>query len=520
MAARRAPPTPPWATAPSYRDAERPPPPSWSAAKLAARDDADEALMWRARHAGKCKLDDAVADMCTSAGSRSTHPEHLVEAARRHPRKVQYTEGTPTPRDGGVHHPLLRTPVLPAGSWSPPLPPPAPRPGAGPGAAAADPRVLHDLMPLLWTLRLLLIFPVTHDGRAVRFRWRSWTTLITAVAWLALCANSLAAIRFRLAPVLDPDKNFHVWDLVPKIAITVGMSVVFVLPLTCWATAPRAIAFIEQFQRLEVQVAKVSGPVRLQGLRWRSWALSVISLLVSAVMQAAALAVLPDVRIWMLPSLLHSGTLYFILWGFWVVICSAFASYCQQVTARIPADLQRLGPPQGLRAHREIWLGLAQLLSLLGDSLGRIQTMLIGVLFVIDVAVAFTVLHFVLRGIFDRRFYWSAPVLVFMQIAIISICNAAQVATDGVREDTVRQLLAMSLVYKDGATCHEIIRFLDDIHLENPHLSACRLSVLNRASTLSFFSLACTYLVVLSQFTVSSESSTTDFVTPEPFADY
>ncbi|KAK3915091.1 Gustatory and odorant receptor 21a [Frankliniella fusca] len=387
----------------------------------------------------------------------------------------------------GSRHPLLRTPMLPAGGWSPP------RPGAGP-------RVLHDLMPLLWTLRLLLIFPVTHDGRAVRFRWRSWTMLLTAVAWLAISANSLAAIHFRLAPVLDTDKNFHVWDLVPKIGITIAMSFVFTLPLTCWTKAPRAVAFIEQFQHLEVQVAELSGPVRLEGLRWRAWALSVISPLVSALMHAAALVTIPDVRLWMLPSLLHSGILYFIVSGFWVVICSAFASYSQQVAARIPTDLQ--------------------LLTLLGDSLGPIQTMLIGLLFVTDVGVAFTVLHFVMRGIFDKRFFYSAPLLVLVQIAIISICNSAQAATDGVRKDIVRQLLAMSLVYKDDATCHEIIRFLDDIQLENPHLSAWGMSVLNRASTLSFFSLACTYLVVLSQFTVSSESSTTDFVTSEPFVDF
>ncbi|KAK3926521.1 Gustatory and odorant receptor 21a [Frankliniella fusca] len=439
----------------------------------------------------------------------------------------------------GSRHPLLRTPMLPALGWSPPLPPAAPRPGAGPGAAAADPRVLHDLMPLLWTLRLLLIFPVTHDGRgrAVRFRWRSWTMLITAVAWLALCANTLAAIRFRLAPVLDTDKNFHLWDLVPRMATTVGMGIVFTLPLTCWTTAPRAVAFIEQFQRLEVQVARLSGPVRLEGLRARAWALSAVSPLVAVLLQAAALVAIPEVRLWMVPALMHAYSTYFILWGFWHVICSAFASYCQQVTARIPADLQRLGPPQGLRAHRKIWLGLAQLLSLLDDSLGRIQTMLVGVLFLLDVAISFTVLHFVLHGIFNKGLYWSAPVLAFMQIGVISICNSAQVATDGVnaydllptyltsldrpqvREDTVRLLLAMSLVYKDDATCNEIVRFLDDIRLENPHLSACRMSVLNRATILSFFSLACTYLVVLSQFSVSSESSTTDFDTPQPIAD-
>ncbi|KAE8741510.1 Gustatory receptor 7 [Frankliniella occidentalis] len=378
--------------------------------------------------------------------------------------------------------------------------------------ASALPTLFDDLLPLLWTLRFLLILPVTvsRDTRTVRFRWLSWTTLVTAVLWLFTSAISCAVLRFRLAPVLGTGKHFHVWDVVPQYATVFGMSYIFFLPVACWATAGRCVALVELWQRVEALATAVTGPLHLPGLRTRARVYSLGSLVLPVLIQSMAMYVLPQERLWMVPAMLHTNAFVVVSTSFWLCCCSALGAFGSLVAARMPADLQRLGP-QGLRAHRQIWLALAHLLTQLGVAWGRLQTLLLAVLFVSITSISFVITAYVLHGVWDKRLVWLGTVAFFVVIFIFSICNGAQIATDGVRLAAVRQLLALSVTHKDEPTCHEIICFLDDIRLERHHLTICKLGVLSRASLLSFFSLACTYVVVLSQFTLSSETSRTKF---------
>ncbi|XP_052133614.1 uncharacterized protein LOC127752375 isoform X2 [Frankliniella occidentalis] len=384
--------------------------------------------------------------------------------------------------------------------------------GGLPGTVRGAPTMFDDLLPLLWTLRFVLILPVTvsRDTRTVRFRWLSWTMLVTAVLWLFTSAINYAMVCHRLAPVLGTGKHFHVWEVLPKYATVVLLSYIVFLPVTCWATANRAVALVELWQRVEALATAVTGPLHLPGLRTRARIYSLGCLVLPVLMQLLALSVLPDDRVWMMPGLVHANAFVMVSTIFWIWCCSALGALGSQVAARMPADLQRLGP-QGLRAHRQIWLGLAQLLTQLGVSWGRLQTVILGLFFVAFTCISFIMTSLVLHGIWDKKMVWQGTAMSAVVIGIFGICNSAQIATNGVRLAAIRQLLALSLTHKDEPTRQEIISFLDNIRVERQCLTVCKLGVLSRASLLSFFSLACTYVVVLSQFTLSSEISTKKF---------
>ncbi|KAE8751410.1 Gustatory receptor 4 [Frankliniella occidentalis] len=362
-----------------------------------------------------------------------------------------------------------------------------------PRGASAAPTLFDDLLPLLWTLRFVLILPVTvsRDTRTVRFRWLSWTTLVTAVLWMLTSAITCAVVRVRLAPVLSTGKHFHVWDVVPQYSTAIGMSYIFFLPVACWATADRCVALVELWLRVEALATAVTGPLQLPGLRTRARVYSFGSLVLPVLMQSLAMFVLPHERLWMLPAMLHSIAFLMVGTSFWLCCCIALGAFGSLIAARMPADLQ--------------------LLNQLGVAWGRLQTLLLAILFLAITSISFVITAYVLHGIWDKRLVWLGTAVFFVVISIFNICNGAQIATDGVRLAAIRQLLALSVTHKDEPTCHEIICFLDDIRLERHHLTVCKLGGLSRASLLSFFSLACTYVVVLSQFTLSSETSRTKF---------
>ncbi|XP_034235164.1 uncharacterized protein LOC117641720 [Thrips palmi] len=173
-------------------------------------------------------------------------------------------------------------------------------------------------------------------------------------------------------------------------------------------------------------------------------------------------------------------------------------------------DLERLGV-RGLRAHRRVWLGLSKVLSLLSETWGRTHTLVLGLLFVSFASLSFLLLHIVLTRDMLSSIWWFIISYVLTVWSIYSICNSAQHATDSLRRPATKQLLTMSYSAKDDKTKIEILHFLRDIEIERPRVSMCRLTVLSRSSILSLFALANTYIVVLSQFTISVEMAETNF---------
>ncbi|XP_034253560.1 uncharacterized protein LOC117652610 isoform X2 [Thrips palmi] len=214
--------------------------------------------------------------------------------------------------------------------------------------------------------------------------------------------------------------------------------------------------------------------------------------------------------LWMQPALLH-GTCYLLLGTFfWNIGCRLLAIVAQNQAASMIDDFQRLGLA-GLRLHRRIWLGMVKVMYGLSVVWGRTQAVLLGTFFVVGVSCSFQLTHMVaVRSADDTTIWLSIAVLVAV-LAVASICSSAQILTDAIRVPTRMQLFRLSFLVKDEETTTEIKQFLEEIFLEHPKMSICRLGVLSKSSIVYIFALANTYIVVLSQFALSIETTTTNF---------
>ncbi|XP_034253569.1 uncharacterized protein LOC117652610 isoform X3 [Thrips palmi] len=182
--------------------------------------------------------------------------------------------------------------------------------------------------------------------------------------------------------------------------------------------------------------------------------------------------------LWMQPALLH-GTCYLLLGTFfWNIGCRLLAIVAQNQAASMIDDF---------------------------------QAVLLGTFFVVGVSCSFQLTHMVaVRSADDTTIWLSIAVLVAV-LAVASICSSAQILTDAIRVPTRMQLFRLSFLVKDEETTTEIKQFLEEIFLEHPKMSICRLGVLSKSSIVYIFALANTYIVVLSQFALSIETTTTNF---------
>ncbi|XP_034234316.1 uncharacterized protein LOC117641261 [Thrips palmi] len=151
------------------------------------------------------------------------------------------------------------------------------------------PSVVYEMMPLLWTLRFLLMLPVSINAQgSLRFKWVSLPTALTLAVWLLLAVLAYYQVRFHLDPVSDDRKHFHVWDLVLQYGAAISFSYVAFLPYTSWATAGRAVDLFGQWRRVEVQVATLREGAAVVRLRAWATALSVVCFAVPVVFGVGA----------------------------------------------------------------------------------------------------------------------------------------------------------------------------------------------------------------------------------------
>ncbi|XP_034234322.1 gustatory and odorant receptor 24-like [Thrips palmi] len=371
--------------------------------------------------------------------------------------------------------------------------------------------MVYEIMPMVWMLRLMLMLPLTvlPNGN-FRFRWLSVPVALSFATWLVLVVITYYTVRFRLDPVSVDGKHFHVWDLVPKYASSFSLCYIVFMPYTNWALTSRAIDMIEDLKRVQVMIAALHGATRLPRVRALAWAACAVSVGVPVLMQATAFSALPDQAVWMTPVLLHSAAYVTLGTSFWYIACRTVSILAHNVAADMVDDCQRLGVA-GLRQHRRIWLGLVKVVYGLSESWGRTQAVLLGAFFVTIVSISFLLTHMVFTNSLNKAGLWLFFTVVLVFLATISTCSAAQTMTDAVRVPAKMQLLLLSFLVRDEETTTEIVQFLEEMYLEHPKVSVCRLGVLSKASIVYIFALANTYIVVLSQFTLSIETSTTNF---------
>ncbi|XP_034234332.1 uncharacterized protein LOC117641270 [Thrips palmi] len=173
--------------------------------------------------------------------------------------------------------------------------------------------------------------------------------------------------------------------------------------------------------------------------------------------------------------------------------------------------VQRLGVA-GLRQHRRIWVALVKVVYKLSEAWGRTQAVLLGIFFVTAVSICFVLTHMVLSKSLDKSALWIGPALLLVILAFVSICHSAQVMIDAIRVPAKMQLLLLSFLVKDEETTTEIVQFLEEMYLERPRVSVCGLGDLSKASIVYAFGLANTYIVVLSQFSISAEALRANFI--------
>ncbi|KAJ1519172.1 hypothetical protein ONE63_011228 [Megalurothrips usitatus] len=293
-------------------------------------------------------------------------------------------------------------------------------------------------MPMIWMLRLFLMLPVSiTTSDTFRFRWRSSIMVATFGTWTLLVVVAYYAVRYRIDPLIDTTKHFHLWDTVPKYASAVNFCYIFFMPFTCWTTADRAVAFVEYWSIFEAEMrAALQARVSLARVTRRAWCWCAAGVGLPLLLVILSLFTLPGEVLWLSPVLLHSFVFMTLGNAFWLLCCSTFARVADYQAGRLRSDLRRLGM-RGLRAHRSIWQGMARTLDMMSASWGRTQMLLLAISFVNLTSIAFLFTHFIVDNVWESPVSWLATLMLLSAISIIAICNSAHVATSGVRNPTI-----------------------------------------------------------------------------------
>ncbi|XP_034235161.1 gustatory and odorant receptor 22-like [Thrips palmi] len=372
-------------------------------------------------------------------------------------------------------------------------------------------------MPMLWLLRFMLMLPISiaEDGK-IRFRWWSLPVAVTFLAWLVIAVLGVFSVHVHLDPIRGDNKHFHVWDLVPQYCGAFNTCYIFCLPYTSWAATSKAISMLDQWQRVEDLVSVLRGSMPVPGLRRRVWFYSFLSISMPVSMFLLTLnQKYASDEPWMAPITIHLFGYSMLAACFWNLSCRGLAAVARQQASFLVEDFQRLGV-QALHNHRSVWLGMVRVLDLLSCCWGRVHSMLLLMSFVSFVSVCFLLICLLVEKDFDRRFFWLMAVVCYCFSITASVCNSAHIATDAMRRPTMKQLLQLSLTHRDKATLTEIWRFLYDINISSPKVTITGLAILSRTSIISFFTLANTYIFVVSQFAISVENTESNF-SEDPF---
>ncbi|KAE8740713.1 Gustatory receptor 8, partial [Frankliniella occidentalis] len=344
------------------------------------------------------------------------------------------------------------------------------------------------------------------------FRWLSLPIALTVPSWLGLCWLASVEIGNRLSLVSGVGKHYHLWDLVPEYCTAVCLSYIYFIPVACWASSRHAVALIKFWHILETQIADLYEPIPRSGLRCRAWVFCALCILPPFAISLLSLRTsqLVEKDMWTLIINVHSFFFPCVGVGFWFFCCYGLRAVALNQAGNLLGDFQRLGVA-GLRAHRRVWQRLARVLHLLCVTLGRMQIVLFTILFTCYVSISFLFTHFAIDRVWDRRSTICAVLYAVMIVGVVTTCVAAEFVSQALRRPATHQLFHLASSTKSDYILSEIQLFLADIEHLSPKATVLGFGSLGRSSIISFLSLATTYTIVLSQLTVSSETTVKKF---------
>lgn len=275
------------------------------------------------------------------------------------------------------------------------------------------------------------------------FRWCSRAFIWAYFIYGLLTVVVVYIFKDRITSFLSTAKRFD--EIIYNVIFMSLLLPHFLLPLASWRNGAEVAKFKNMWTNYQLQFLKVTGtPIVFTRLSFLSWALCIVSWVVSIVLMITQYYFQPDFLFWHTFAYYHIIAMLNGFCSLWYLNCTAFAAASTALSDKLQETLLQAKPAQKLTEYRHLWVDLSHMMQQLGRAYSNMYGIYCLIIFFTTIIATYGGLSEILDHGATFKEIGLFTIVAYCMTLLFIICNQAHYASKKVKK---KKLIKCHSVY-------------------------------------------------------------------------
>lgn len=260
------------------------------------------------------------------------------------------------------------------------------------------------------------------------FGWCSKAFIWTYFIYSLLTVVVVIVFEDRVSNFLSTAKRFD--EIIYNVIFMSLLLPHFLLPVASWRNGSEVAKFKNMWTHYQLQFLKVTGsPIIFHRLSGLSWALCVVSWMLSIILMVTQYYFQPDFLFWHTFAYYHIIAMLNGFCSLWYLNCTAFGAASYALATKLQETLLMPKPAQKLTEYRHLWVDLSHMMQQLGRAYSNMYGIYCLIIFFTTIIATYGVLSEILDHGATFKEIGLISIVVYCMSLLFIICNQAHHAS-------------------------------------------------------------------------------------------